>query len=117
MILVIGPCASGKRTYVRSLGYGDEDMAPAQLDQRPVVYDLQDLVSRTLEEGKGIETLVEPLLDKEVVICNEVGSGVIPADGALTRAREQTGRICILLAQQAQRVVRMVCGIPTELKG
>lgn len=114
MTLIIGSAASGKRSYAASLGYTAADMSDAVLDGRPVVYNLQDLVAR---DPMGSEALLPALLDKQVVICNEVGSGVIPDNRQDRMAREQTGRLCVLLARRAQRVVRMVCGMPTVLKG
>ena len=113
MILVVGGMASGKRSYVQGLGYERGEMADAVLDQRPVIYNLQDLVAASPENGL---MLLPSLLEKEVVICNEVGSGVIPVDNKKRAAREATGRLCILLAQQAERVVRLVAGIPSVMK-
>ena len=46
----------------------------------------------------------------------EVGSGVVPIDKAQRAQREAAGRLAILLAQQAQEVVRVFCGIPTRIK-
>lgn len=113
MILIIGGENSGKRTYARGLGYADEQMADAVIDEKPVLFHLENLVSKDWEHA---EALLEPLLKKEVVICNEVGSGVIPAERNLRKSREAAGRLCILLAQRASSVVRLVCGIPTVLK-
>lgn len=113
MILVIGSAASGKREYVKSLGFSERDISPALAEDKPVLCDLQDLVAQ--DPDRAME-LAEELLKKQVVICNEVGSGVIPIDHRERQAREQTGRLCIRLAQQAERVVRLVCGIPTVLK-
>ena len=61
--------------------------------------------------------LYDALADKEVVICNEVGSGVIPVERNVRLGREAAGRLCVLLAQKAEAVVRMVCGMPTIIKG
>jgi len=122
MILIIGGAASGKRTYAKSLGYREEDMADAAQDGQsvlavlgsyPVLYNLQDLVSLAPERA---DELLPELLKKDVVICNEVGSGVIPAVPRERAAREASGRLCVLLAQRADRVVRMVSGIPVVIK-
>lgn len=114
MILVVGGESAGKRTFVRSLGYEEADMADARLDGRPVVFHVERLIFDNLEET---DKLYQHLLQKEVVICNEVGSGVIPIDRADRLGREAVGRLCILLAKEADTVVRMVCGIPTVIKG
>ncbi len=113
MILVIGGEASGKRAYARSLGYRPADMADGVLDERPVLCHLEALVARTQQNA---EELLPALLEKELVLCNEIGSGVIPAEPETRRSRVTTGRLCILLAQRADRVVRMVCGIPTVIR-
>lgn len=114
MILVLGGAFSGKREYVKSLGYADLDMADAVLDDKPVIYNLQKLVA---ESPHSTASLTQQLLSKQVIICNEVGSGIIPIDKNDSEAREATGRLCIILAQNADKVVRMVCGIPTVIKG
>ena len=31
--------------------------------------------------------------------------------------REAVGRLCILLAKEAEQVIRLVCGIPQVIKG
>ncbi len=114
MILVIGARASGKRSYVESLGYGPQDIADGVLDEKPVLYNLQDL---TLPDPEGAGALYDLLLEKEIVVCDEVGSGVIPVDKGQRLGREATGRLCCRLAAQAEQVVRLVCGVPQVIKG
>lgn len=113
MILVIGGASSGKLDYVKSLGYLREDIADGVLDERKVVYNLQNIVFRS---PKDAPELLDALLSKDVVVCNEVGSGIIPLHRKDREAREATGRLCIRLAQSADRVVRLVCGIPMVIK-
>ena len=114
MILVIGGAASGKRTYLASLGYEPEDIADGVLDDRKVLYGLEKLVASDPEKT---ETLLPALLEKEAVACCEVGSGVIPVRYEQRRAREATGRLCVQLAARAGKVVHMVAGIPVTIKG
>lgn len=113
MILIVGGIGSGKLDYVKSLGYSEADIANGVLDARKVVYNLQQIV---FDDPDGAPDLLEPLLLKEVVVCSEVGSGVVPLNAGERRAREATGRLCIRLAARASRVVRMVCGIPVVIK-
>ncbi len=114
MILVIGARASGKRDYIASLGYGPGDVADGVLDDRPVLYNLQDL---TMPDPEGAPALFDRLIEKEVVVCDEVGSGVIPLEKERRLGREATGRLCCRLAKEAEKVVRLVAGIPTVIKG
>lgn len=115
MIFVIGGISSGKRDYVKkAYGFTNADIADAHLDDRPVLYNLQNLIAGKPE---AVQTLAPLLLNKQVVICNEVGSGVVPIDKTERATREATGRICVELAEKADKVIRIVCGIPTVIKG
>lgn len=114
MILVVGGAASGKHAYVRDvLGYREEQIADAVLDGRPAMCNLQDYVAA--HPGCANDILDE-LLAKDVVACDEVGSGIIPNSREQRAAREETGRLCIHLAQGAERVIRLVAGIPAVIK-
>ncbi|MGX8703829.1 MAG: bifunctional adenosylcobinamide kinase/adenosylcobinamide-phosphate guanylyltransferase [bacterium] len=114
MILIIGARSSGKREYVKGLGYTDGDIADAVIDERPVVMNLQDIVAQ--EPSRALDFLPE-LLKKDAVVCCEVGSGVIPLERSDRDMREATGRLCVALAEKADRVVRLVAGIPVVIKG
>ncbi len=114
MILVIGGLASGKREYVKNeYGYHDSDMADGVINDKPVLYNLQNLVAKAPEDA---QVLVPALLQKEAVICNEVGCGIVPILQNERLAREATGRLCIELAKYAHRVIRLQCGIPSVIK-
>lgn len=127
MILVIGGASSGKREYVMSeYGFSPEDLADAvisdksangdksAISDKPVIYNLQDLAAQNPGQYK---MLVPELVKKQVVICNEVGCGIVPLSAFEREIRESTGRLCIILAQKADRVIRIVCGIPSVIKG
>ena len=113
MVLVIGGAGSGKLDYVKSLGYSQKEIADGLLNERPVVYHLQNIA---FDDPDRAPELLDALLAKEVVVCDEVGSGIIPLSARERQAREATGRLCIQLAKHASRVVRLVCGIPTVIK-
>ena len=136
MILVTGSEASGKKTYVKSLGFTEEDMSFDPYSDAPVILNVERAVFLALKEkeeeaasaDERVERtekakineaalLFEQLKNKKVVTINEVGSGVIPAERAERLGREASGRLSVLLAKEAEQVVRMVCGIPVMLKG
>ncbi|MBR0451584.1 MAG: bifunctional adenosylcobinamide kinase/adenosylcobinamide-phosphate guanylyltransferase [Oscillospiraceae bacterium] len=114
MVLILGGVGSGKRDYARSLGYTDDEMSRDVFSDAPVLIELEETVRRAPQKA---EALLEPLCTKELVLCAEVGSGVIPLSAEDRRFREATGRLCVQLAKQAQSVVRIVSGIPTVIKG
>ena len=64
----------------------------------------------------NVDALAEELSRREVVIATEVGGGVVPVDAGERAAREAAGRLGILLAQRAEKVIRMFCGLPVILK-
>ena len=108
MILVIGGYASGKKQWVEeNLPYTKGDFTSNLSVDLPVLYNLQDLEVDNME-----------ILEKyQVIICNEVGSGLVPIHREERHRRERTGRVCIALAKRASTVVRVVCGIGTQIKG
>ncbi|HWP50467.1 MAG TPA: bifunctional adenosylcobinamide kinase/adenosylcobinamide-phosphate guanylyltransferase [Clostridia bacterium] len=113
MILIIGGAHCGKRDYVAAqLGYRMEQMSD-HLDDAPVLYDLQAL----LRNDTDYEFLLPALYHKQVVICDEIGCGVVPVNDGERAWRETVGRACCMLALKAERVIRVQCGIGFVIKG
>jgi adenosyl cobinamide kinase/adenosyl cobinamide phosphate guanylyltransferase len=113
VILVIGGFASGKRDYVKKhYGFTDAEMADAVLDDRPVLYNLQDLVATYLP---SFDSLLPALLAKKIVICNEWAAASSRGPNERS-AREATGRLCVELAEKAEKVIRICCGLPSVIK-
>ncbi|MFC3612381.1 bifunctional adenosylcobinamide kinase/adenosylcobinamide-phosphate guanylyltransferase [Lutimaribacter marinistellae] len=52
-----------------------------------------------------------------VIVSNEVGQGIVPENALARQFREAQGRLNIVLAKQADRVVQVVAGLPIVLKG
>ncbi len=114
MILVIGGLSSGKRDYVKSeYGYSADDISFDIFSDKPVLYDLQELIFTDADS----ERFFPELLKKKVVICSDISCGIVPVDRAEREKREAVGRLCIRLASAAERVVRIQCGIPQIIKG
>ena len=51
-----------------------------------------------------------------VVVCDEVGMGVVPLEPEERLWREAVGAAMCLLATNAEHVTRAVCGIPVRIK-
>lgn len=110
-LLITGAAGSGKRSYIRSLGWKEKDMADAVLDERRVVYHAENMAGRMEHQY-----LVRELLKKDAVIINEVGCGIIPADANERVHRLEAGKLAIQLAAQAGHVIRLISGIPVVIK-
>lgn len=107
MIFITGPLYSGKKEYAcRLLGCSREEL------EKHAVWDVQELAVKSAD----LNILADELAQHEVVIATEVGGGVVPIDPAERAAREAAGRLSVLLAQKAERVVRVFCGLPLALK-
>jgi adenosylcobinamide kinase / adenosylcobinamide-phosphate guanylyltransferase len=51
-----------------------------------------------------------------IMICDELGNGIVPLEKMDRIWREQTGRLTVELAKQAERVERILCGLGQRLK-
>lgn len=127
MILITGGAFQGKKAYaMKQFDLRKEDFVDgkscteAELFQAKAVSDFQEYVRRVLKEGGEPRTLAKRLEEKNpglVVITNELGSGVIPAEPFDRAWREAAGRTACDLAGLASEVHRVVCGIGTVIKG
>lgn len=108
MMFVTGPLFSGKRTFVKKyFGWTDGELC------RNAVLDAQLLAA----SEEDTESLAARLAESKVVISVEVGGGVVPSDPEVRAGRERAGRLACLLAERADTVVRLCCGLPEVLKG
>ena len=113
MILIIGGAGQGKLDYVlQKTGYGPAQVArtPEEARTRPVFAGLEDWPE--LDEAALLEANPDVIL-----ISDEVGCGVVPVAPAQRARREAVGRLCCRLAERAERVARIFCGLPMVLKG
>ena len=109
MILIVGGAYQGKAayaekhfpdTYEKINHYHEEIRLQMKKGMNP------------MEEAKKL-----PISEKKlVIICDEVGSGLVPVDAFERAYREQVGRVGGYLASQADRVIRVVCGIGKDIK-
>ena len=58
----------------------------------------------------------EPMWRDAVIVCRDIGQGVVPMDHAQRIWREANGRMVSWLAARANRVTRVLCGLPQVLK-
>jgi adenosylcobinamide kinase/adenosylcobinamide-phosphate guanylyltransferase len=116
MILVIGGASSGKRTFVESLGYSQDAIDDGLMGERPVLCHLEQVLLDD-QSADDIDALVGRLSKYAVVTCAQLGSGIVPLDARQRLWRDRVGRTCAKLAEHADVVVRMVCGIPVYQKG
>ena len=124
MKLVTGGAYQGKLGYAKEL-YPDvvwKDGAECGLQDIETCEALDRFhlfVRRWLEAGRTKEELIDTVLKKNsgiLLVCDEVGCGLVPVDAFEREYREAVGRICTAFADRADRVDRVVCGIGMRIK-
>ena len=84
-----------------------------------IVNHLHRYIREQLHQGNDPEAAIMAFLVECpdcVVICDEIGNGIVPMEAEERIYRERTGRILEQLAAQADEVVRVVCGIGLKIK-
>lgn len=130
MILITGGAFQGKTTFVKErFSLEDEDFADGGtcplngFGEKAALNGLHRLVKRMLEAGQSeaeVETAVFSKLSAgncKIVLVDEIGCGVVPLQKFDRVWRECVGRLSCKLAEKADTVVLMQCGLPTVLKG
>ena len=66
----------------------------------------------------GVESVRDFLRKRKdfVVICDEIGNGIVPVSQEERTYREETGRLLIELAADSERVGRIICGMIQIIK-
>lgn len=79
---------------------------------------VKDLLREGMEEAAVQSTILSWVAThpNTILICDELGNGIVPLEKMDRIWREQTGRLMIELAGQAERVERILCGLGQRLK-
>ena len=115
MVLIVGGMAQGKLAFARR-ELGVDAWSDGVIGKENCIYNLH----RALRNQPEADDLLERWLTENpngIVICDEVGCGVVPMDREDRSWRERVGRTCCALAERADKVVRLYCGIPSMIKG
>ena len=139
MELIIGGAYQGKSRYIRET-YPDytiydettvAELERAGAEEKPVLNHFHLCVKQMLEEtadsakesktppeeriAAWAKNLIERYPDL-IIASDEIGSGIVPIEKQERLWREVTGRVLCDLAKEAERVVRLTCGISMKLK-
>ncbi|MBR6242734.1 MAG: bifunctional adenosylcobinamide kinase/adenosylcobinamide-phosphate guanylyltransferase, partial [Ruminococcus sp.] len=52
-----------------------------------------------------------------IIVIDEIGCGIVPVEKSERVWRENVGRCGCIIAENSELVIRVVCGIPTVIKG
>ena len=99
MILIIGGAYQGKLDYAKEkFGLRDEDIFDCAKANDGSDWPSIDLKAKALNHFERYT------------------QGVVPMDKLERAWREETGRSLVILGKEAEKVIRVFCGIPQEIK-
>ena len=121
MKLIIGGRNCGQIEFARDV----MELSPAccsveESYHASCIADFHDTLKSLLSEGVlSLDEYLGTLFQKNpnaVILCAEVGMGIIPLHREDRVWREMVGRACCAIARQADEVIRLVCGVPQVIK-
>lgn len=126
MKLILGGYANGRTAYaMQNYQLTESDCFDAAAEplarwngQRLILH-AEQLVNSWLEQGKEPCTEILPWLERwqnAVLITQEVGCGLVPVTPQQRQVREAVGHFNRLLAECAETVERVCCGLGMQLK-
>ena len=126
MKLILGGYANGRTAYaMQNYQLTESDCFDAAAEplarwngQRLILH-AEQLVNLWLEQGKKPCTEILPWLERwqnAVLITQEVGCGLVPVTPQQRQRREAVGHFNRLLAECAETVERVCCGLGMQLK-
>ncbi len=121
MVLIIGGRGQGKHDFARATyGIAETDCVSGTLvGGKKLISHLEDWIAEGVRQGRALEAELFAYLaqnPESILLCAEVGGGLVPIDPHERAIRERTGRLCCQLAEEAEAVWRVYCGLGTRLK-
>lgn len=124
MILIFGGAYQGKLEYARE-NHRFETVCDCSQGKEPdfhadVIYGIEGFVMECAKAGVNAKEFFESregLWKDKILIITDTSQGVIPIDKTVRAFREMNGRTMMYLAEKADCVVRVFCGIGKVIKG
>lgn len=124
--LIVGGAFQGKTAYaVKTFGLKEEEILDGEICpieeclRGECIRNFHKLIRRICAEGGDPLAFAHRITEENqnlVVIADEIGGGIIPLDREERIWREWAGRVNCYLAEHADLVVRINCGLPMILK-
>ena len=124
MHLIIGGAFQGKTQFARSrFGLSEADIFPCagtQIDfSKRCITHLEAYTEACTRENRDPAALFREnpaVWQDSVLILGDISAGVVPMDPELRRWREENGKFGRYLAEHAESVHRIFCGLEQRLK-
>lgn len=124
MKLIIGGAFQGKKAFAEEICKDLEwvdgaDCSEEAIDSCGGMFHFHEYIRNRLKEGGDCTELADRIQKNNpevVLVSNELGYGVVPIEAFDRKYRETTGRVCTRLAEGAEAVYRVICGIGVRIK-
>lgn len=126
MNLIIGGTHQGKKQYAATTynipdnSWQDGATCPMEsIYTTLAIHNFHLYLRRLLSEREDVKNFAEELFMKNpslLIVTDEVGYGIVPIDREERIWREACGRVCTVLAEKSDSVVRVCCGIGQKIK-
>jgi len=108
------------KLYVGGVCQGQSELAVQENPDAECFLDFHETIRKAvLQDGQEPRAFARRFCEEHpdaVVAANEVGAGVVPLAAEDRAFREAVGRALCVIAQEAQQVIRCVCGIGVRIK-
>ena len=125
MILVFGGAYQGKKEFAfRTFGLMENDIEYAggkdwKPGEKKIICGMESFVRACAEDGVSSLDKLEAMkedLEEKIVIITDISQGIVPMDKVDRFWREENGRAMAFLADRAEAVYRVFCGIESRVK-
>ena len=107
------------KLYIGGAWQGQDELARRENPNAQLFFNFHEAVRDAMQRGEDPRAFAMRVCDEQpegVIVANEVGSGIVPMDAGDRALREAVGRALCVIAQRAQQVTRVVCGIGVRIK-
>lgn len=124
MDLIIGGAYQGKLTYaVKRYDLAQNDLCDLSCGFPGggfrCYYHFERLTRAAVKEGISDEELANallPYIKNSIIVSREIGCGIVPMEPVERLYRELHGSVLRRIAEEADSVTRIFCGLPEVLK-
>lgn len=107
------------KLYIGGAYQGQEELAARENPGAELILNFHEQIRDLITADGDAVAFTDALIRERpgaVVVSNEVGSGVVPMEKSDRAFREAVGRALCRIAQSAESVTRVTCGIGIRIK-
>lgn len=120
MKLILGGAHQGKTAFaIKKFNTYPQICTESSALTEPCINCFHLLIKDLLSQGKDPYEFTQKLIAENpnaIIICDEIGLGVVPLNKESRIWREAVGRCLCLIAKEADYVCRILAGLETKIK-